>query len=186
MPARSWGRSDSPRTSRAIRRHDRLATLGEVAIGVAHEINNPLEVIVNNLNLVEKHVARVSSDEDFIIESERFDSTYGAIARIQHIVNKLNDLARGHRVRDAPVPARHHDDRPRRRHAVAADGGLDRAGRRARSRARRRPHPGGGRRPRRLPVAARSAHAGGLRRAGGDRGAARASRSSTPRRSTWC
>jgi len=46
----------------AIRRHDRLATLGEVAIGVAHEINNPLEVIVNNLNLVEKHVARVSSD----------------------------------------------------------------------------------------------------------------------------
>jgi PAS domain S-box-containing protein len=79
----------------AIRRHDRLATLGEVAIGVAHEINNPLEVIVNNLNLVEKHVARVSSDEDFIIESERFDSTYGAIARIQHIVNKLNDLAQG-------------------------------------------------------------------------------------------
>ena len=62
---------------------------------MAHEINNPLEVIVNNLNLVEKHVARVSSDEDFIIESERFDSTYGAIARIQHIVNKLNDLAQG-------------------------------------------------------------------------------------------
>src|SRR5262249_60740007 len=64
-------------------------------IGVAHEINNPLEVIVNNLNLIEKHVARVSSDEDFIIESERFDSTYGAIARIQNIVNKLNDLAQG-------------------------------------------------------------------------------------------
>ena len=38
---------------RAIRRHDRLVTLGEVAVGVAHEINNPLEVIVNNLNLVE-------------------------------------------------------------------------------------------------------------------------------------
>jgi PAS domain S-box-containing protein len=80
---------------RVIRRHDRLATLGEVAIGVAHEINNPLEVIVNNLNLVEKHIARVSSDEDFLIESERFDSTYGAIGRIQHIVTKLNDLAQG-------------------------------------------------------------------------------------------
>jgi PAS domain S-box-containing protein len=78
-----------------IRRHDRLATLGEVAIGVAHEINNPLEVIVNNLNLVEKHMARVSTDEDFIVESERFDSMYGAIARIQNIVNKLNDLAQG-------------------------------------------------------------------------------------------
>ena len=80
---------------REIRRHDRLVTLGEVALGVAHEINNPLEVIVNNLNLVEKHVARVSSDEDFLIESERFDSTYGAIGRIQHIVTKLNDLAQG-------------------------------------------------------------------------------------------
>jgi len=80
---------------RLIRRHDRLATLGEVAIGVAHEINNPLEVIVNNLNLIEKHMARVSSDEDFIVESERFDSTYGAIARIQHIVTKLTELAQG-------------------------------------------------------------------------------------------
>src|SRR5262249_53160670 len=80
---------------REIRRHDRLVTLGQVAVGVAHEINNPLEVIVNNLNLVEKHVARVSSDEDFLIESERFDSTYSAVSRIQHIVNKLNDLAHG-------------------------------------------------------------------------------------------
>ena len=80
---------------RAIRRHDRLVTLGEVAVGVAHEINNPLEVIVNNLNLVEKHMARVSSDEDFIIESERFDSTNAAIARIQHIVTRLMELAGG-------------------------------------------------------------------------------------------
>src|SRR5207247_11424523 len=47
---------------REIRRHDQLATLGEVAIGLAHEINNPLEVIVNNLNLLEAHMARVTSD----------------------------------------------------------------------------------------------------------------------------
>jgi PAS domain S-box-containing protein len=80
---------------RDIRRHDRLVTLGQVAVGVAHEINNPLEVIVNNLNLIEKHVARVSSDEDFVVESERFDSTYGAVARIQHIVNRLHDLSQG-------------------------------------------------------------------------------------------
>jgi len=80
---------------RAIRRHDRLVTLGEVALGVAHEINNPLEVIVNNLNLIEKHMARVSSDEDFIIESERFDSTNAAIGRIHHIVTRLTELAEG-------------------------------------------------------------------------------------------
>jgi len=80
---------------REIRRHDRLVTLGQVAVGVAHEINNPLEVIVNNLNLLEKHVARVSSDEDFLVESERFDSTYEAVRRIQHIVNRLHDLSQG-------------------------------------------------------------------------------------------
>ena len=80
---------------RDIRRHDRLVTLGQVAIGVAHEINNPLEVIVNNLNLLEKHVARVSSDDDFVVESERLDSTYGAISRIQRIVSRLHDLAQG-------------------------------------------------------------------------------------------
>jgi PAS domain S-box-containing protein len=36
---------------REIRRHDRAVTLAEVAVGLAHEINNPLEVLVNNLNL---------------------------------------------------------------------------------------------------------------------------------------
>jgi nitrogen-specific signal transduction histidine kinase len=59
---------------REIRRQDQLATLGEVAIGLAHEINNPLEVIVNNLNLLEAHVAKISSDDDFVVESERLDS----------------------------------------------------------------------------------------------------------------
>jgi hypothetical protein len=62
---------------REIRRHDQLATLGEVAIGLAHEINNPLEVIVNNLNLLEAHVAKVSSDEDFVVEGARLDSIRG-------------------------------------------------------------------------------------------------------------
>src|SRR5262245_19849516 len=73
---------------REIRRHDRLVTLGQVAVGVAHEINNPLEVIVNNVNLVQKHMARVSSDEDCIIESERVDSNTAATARTQHTVHK--------------------------------------------------------------------------------------------------
>src|SRR5207237_5785873 len=80
---------------REIRRHDRLATLGEVAIGLAHEINNPLEVIVNNLNLLEAHIARVSSDDDFVVESERLDSVHEALRRIQGIVNQLTEMAHG-------------------------------------------------------------------------------------------
>jgi PAS domain S-box-containing protein len=80
---------------REIRRADQLATLGQVAVGLAHEINNPLEVIVNNLNLLEKHLARVSSDEDFIVESERLESTHGAVERIHAIVQKLLEMAHG-------------------------------------------------------------------------------------------
>ncbi len=82
---------------REIRRQDQLATLGEVAIGLAHEINNPLEVIVNNLNLLEAHVTKVSSDEDYVVESERLDSIHAALARIQGIVSQLVDMAQGDR-----------------------------------------------------------------------------------------
>ena len=80
---------------RDIRRHDQLATLGEVAIGIAHEINNPLEVIVNNLNLLETHVAKVTSDEDVVVEAERLESIHGALDRIQQIVSQLGEMARG-------------------------------------------------------------------------------------------
>ena len=80
---------------REIRRRDRLATLGEVAVGLAHEINNPLEVIVNNLNLIEAHVAKVSSDDEFVVESERMESVHAAIDRIQRILGKVQELAQG-------------------------------------------------------------------------------------------
>ncbi len=80
---------------REIRRHDQLVTLAEVSIGLAHEINNPLEVLVNNLNLLAAYIERVSSDEDFIVESERLDSTQTAVDRIQQIVATLTDLAQG-------------------------------------------------------------------------------------------
>ena len=37
---------------REIRRRDQLATLGELAVGLGHRINNPLEVIFNNLDIL--------------------------------------------------------------------------------------------------------------------------------------
>jgi CheY-like chemotaxis protein len=80
---------------RQIRRHDQLVTLAEIAIGLAHEINNPLEVLVNNLNLLAAYVERVSTDEDFIVESERLDSTQAAVDRIRQIVATLTMLAQG-------------------------------------------------------------------------------------------
>src|SRR5436190_362842 len=59
---------------RQIRRHDQLVTLGEIAVSLAHEINNPLEVITNTLELVETFVRGIASDEQMVIEDERFEA----------------------------------------------------------------------------------------------------------------
>jgi PAS domain S-box-containing protein len=107
---------------REIRRRDQLATLGEVAVGVAHEINNPLEVIVNNLNLLEAHVAKVSSDEDFVVEGERLDSIHTALRRIQTIVSQLTEMAHGSEYATREyLPGTHMTDLRALRHT--ADGG---------------------------------------------------------------
>jgi CheY-like chemotaxis protein len=93
--ARELGSIGFAKDLREIRRHDQLATLAEVAIGLAHEINNPLEVIVNNLNLLESYVARVSNDEDFVVESERLESVHTAVDRIRDIVSQLAEMSQG-------------------------------------------------------------------------------------------
>jgi PAS domain S-box-containing protein len=78
---------------REIRRRDQLATLGELAIGVAHRINNPLEVIFNNLDLLAKHLAQVFPDEEYIVEEERIESIYRELAKIRVIVNRIDEMA---------------------------------------------------------------------------------------------
>lgn len=82
---------------REIRRRDRLVTLGELAVGLAHRINNPLEVIFNNLELLEKHLAQVCSDEEYLVEEERIESIQRELAKIRAIVNRIDEMAHGAR-----------------------------------------------------------------------------------------
>jgi len=49
---------------REILRKDQLATLGEVAIGLSHEINNPLAVILNQVDLLQGEVEALAGDRD--------------------------------------------------------------------------------------------------------------------------
>jgi PAS domain S-box-containing protein len=79
---------------REIRRHDQLVTLGEIAVSLAHEINNPLEVITNTLTLVETFVRRVASDEQMVIEDERFEAVQRELGKIQRIVSRVQEMAR--------------------------------------------------------------------------------------------
>jgi PAS domain S-box-containing protein len=79
---------------RDIRRRDRLATLGEVAVGLCHEINNPLEVILNEIDLVEAFVRKQASEEEAVVEEERVDAVRREVAKIQDIVNRLAEMSR--------------------------------------------------------------------------------------------
>ena len=78
-----------------IQKQDRLLTLGEIAVSIAHEINNPLEAIGNNLELLSQRLTKVCTDEEFVVEGERLDAIQRELDRIRETVGKIQDAA-GH------------------------------------------------------------------------------------------
>src|SRR5690606_22912092 len=99
---------------RDILQKDQLATLGEVAIGLSHEINNPLAVILNQAELLERDVERLSGDADCSVETERLDAIRREVARIAEIVERLGEMAAGDKYETVEYvgPARMVDLRP--------------------------------------------------------------------------
>ena len=82
------------RDIRTMRHRDQLATAGEIAVSLAHEINNPLEAITNNLDLLARCVESHLSDSELVVEQERLDSIRGGIRRVQTIVRRLDEMTR--------------------------------------------------------------------------------------------
>jgi PAS domain S-box-containing protein len=77
---------------RDILRKDQLATLGEVALGLSHEINNPLAVILNQIELLEREVCRLAGEADTLVECERLDAMRREVARISGILGRLGEM----------------------------------------------------------------------------------------------
>jgi PAS domain S-box-containing protein len=82
------------RDIRRMRQREQLATAGEIAVSLAHEINNPLESIINNLELVARCAEPHLSESEKVVEKERLDSIRASIARVQSIVRRLDEMTR--------------------------------------------------------------------------------------------
>jgi len=71
---------------------EKLAASGQLAAGIAHEINNPLGIIKNHLRLVGDSLRRSSSDGSLKTEMQYLEVIEDEINRIARIVRNLLDL----------------------------------------------------------------------------------------------
>jgi len=78
---------------RELRRHDQQVTMAELAISLAHEVNNPLEIAVNQAALLERYLKEHASSEDYPKVHDRIETINRALRRIQSIVERVGELA---------------------------------------------------------------------------------------------
>jgi len=106
-----------------IKRRDRLATLGEVAIGLCHEINSPLEVILNQVEVIGSFVRKHAEGEQEEAEEERLEAVRREVAKVQTIINRLVEMSKGaeYSTREYLPGAQMTDFQPRR----GRQGGLE-------------------------------------------------------------
>ncbi len=77
---------------------DRMASVGTMAAGVAHEINNPLAAIVANLELMARDISRVAGDlgvgTRFEVVLEELNDARESADRLRNIVRDLKMFSR--------------------------------------------------------------------------------------------
>jgi two-component system, NtrC family, sensor kinase len=76
-------------------RAEKMASLGQMAAGVAHEIGNPLAAVMGNVDLLRRRVQGQ--------ELELAEATLDQVRRIDRIVKGLLDYARGREAKARPI-----------------------------------------------------------------------------------
>jgi PAS domain S-box-containing protein len=83
------------RDMREIRRREQSATVCQIAVCVAHEVNNPLEVITNNLELIRRSLQAPDPERRIESNERRFEAIRAAVDKVKTIVRRLDELGRG-------------------------------------------------------------------------------------------
>jgi signal transduction histidine kinase len=91
--AREAALTDLARSGQQRAQADRLASIGRLASGVAHEINNPLAFVSTNLAYVEEELRERHPGEAGLLEA--LAESRGGVERIKRIVQDLRGFARG-------------------------------------------------------------------------------------------
>lgn len=89
------------REKRAHLQAGKMATLGEVAVGIAHEINNPLTIIVSRLDNLEKNLSKKNMLLPEIEDS--INKVNQTVERIVKIINGLRYFAYSGEEKKKPV-----------------------------------------------------------------------------------
>jgi two-component system, NtrC family, sensor kinase len=73
---------------------ERLVLMGQLAAGVAHEVNNPLAFVMANLNYLERQTVRQGPPLERAELQSLLSETQEGLLRIQQIVRDLKDFSR--------------------------------------------------------------------------------------------
>jgi signal transduction histidine kinase len=82
---------------------DRMASIGMLAAGVAHEINNPLAAVIANLDLAIAELADRAALADLKEVNEMLEDARTAADRVKHIVRDLKIFSRHEETKDTAV-----------------------------------------------------------------------------------
>ena len=96
--------TDRRRLETQLRLADRLSSIGTLAAGVVHEINNPLAYVCSNLSFLEKALAAPQVPDDALPElREVLTETQEGVQRVRTIAQGVKTFARADENHTGPV-----------------------------------------------------------------------------------